>query len=179
MRSWVRPLELLDSAERLLAGNGEPPTNCDMRRAQSAAYYALFHCLARNAADMLVGGEGVERSEAAWLQVYRALNHNTVFTRCEDVLITRFPDKIQDFGYWFKNFQLKRHDADYDPVFVPEIESIHGDLELARSLIEDFDSEGEKHRRAFAAYLIIERRTNDRKVKRPRPTGPAPEVANG
>lgn len=143
-----------------------------MRRAQSSVYYALFHCLARNAADMLIGGEGADRSDKAWCQVYRALDHNTMFKRCDDKLIRRFPNTFQDFGYWFKSFQIKRHQADYDPSYDPDLTTIREDLDLAKTLLEDFAVESEKDRRAFAAYLVVNQR-NDKQVRLAVPDGAA------
>lgn len=145
------------------------PTDCDLRRAQSTIYYALFHCLARDAADMLVGENDAERSERAWIQVYRALNHNTVFSRCDNDMIDRFPAEIQEIGYYFKAFQLKRHEADYSPVVEIDLESVRQDLDFARAVVDDFLGQPEKHRRAFAAYLIVEQRHNKSIKRWPRP----------
>lgn len=136
-----------------------------MRRAQSTIYYALFHCLARNAADMLVGTDDATRSRKAWLQVYRALNHNTVFSRCDQALIGRFPETVQEFGDHFKAQQLKRHEADYAPTVQLEVEAVKNDLDIIRAVIADFVAQPEKDRRAFAAYLIIEQRT-EKTIKR-------------
>lgn len=163
----MHPLDLLKTADCLLKNGDGNPTECDLRRAQSAIYYALFHCLARNAADMLVGSDSSTRSNKAWLQVYRALNHNTVFKRCDDALIERFPTTIQEMGYYFKAFQLKRHEADYDPEFRTDVQSTRQDLEFTNSVIEDFFTEREKDLRAFAAYLIIEQRA-EKTIKRKR-----------
>ena len=65
------------AAARQLAGTsgGPPPSQASLRRAVSTTYYALFHCMAENCADMLVGGPGSGRSRPAWHQAYRALEH--------------------------------------------------------------------------------------------------------
>ena len=139
-----------------------------MRRAQSTIYYAMFHCLARNAADMLVGTDEATTSRKAWLQVYRALNHNTVFVRCDHALISRFPATVQEFGDHFKMQQIKRHEADYAPTLQMELEAVRNDLEIVRAVIADFEAQPEKDRRAFAAYLIIEQR-NEKTIKRTTP----------
>ena len=162
------PPELLQTAECLLNNRDGDPTVCDLRRAQSTIYYAMFHCLARNAADMLVGTDEHTRSRKAWLQVYRALNHNTVFSRCDQALIGRFPDAVQEFGDQFKMQQLKRHEADYAPTVNLEVEAVRNDLEIVRGVIDDFTAQPEKDRRAFAAYLIIEQR-NEKIIKRTAP----------
>ena len=50
------------------------PRQADLKRAISTAYYALFHAMAKDAADMLVG-VGADRPDKAWTQLYRALQH--------------------------------------------------------------------------------------------------------
>ena len=67
----------LIAAARELAGTtgGPPPTQASLRRAVSTTDYALFHCMAENCADMLVGTLGTNRSQPAWQQAYRALQH--------------------------------------------------------------------------------------------------------
>ena len=47
-----------------------------LRRAISTAYYAVFHSLARIAADLIVG---TDRNEA-WHQAHRALEHGSAKT---------------------------------------------------------------------------------------------------
>ena len=65
---------------------------------------------------MLVGGPGASRSQPAWRQAYRALQHGTARQRCEHQgIIIKFPDEIQDFAERFADMQKKRHEADYDP----------------------------------------------------------------
>lgn len=53
----MNPHDLIETARRLAGANpGQPtPTQADLRRTVSTAYYALFHCLAGAAADLLVG----------------------------------------------------------------------------------------------------------------------------
>ena len=87
-----------------------------LRRAVSSCYYALFHCLARECADLLIGGGGSARSEEAWTQVYRSLEHNPAKERCKDKeMIKKFPSEIEDFANTFVTMQTKRHNADYNP----------------------------------------------------------------
>ena len=64
--------DLIETARRLADSAVVLPTQTDLRRAVSAAYYALFHCLARTAADLLTGSS---TDSPEWHQVYRALEH--------------------------------------------------------------------------------------------------------
>ena len=75
--------ELLKHAKMLvkLRGNGLEQVN--LRRAISAAYYALFHAVCEVFAESVVGdGKELKR---AWLQTYRSLNHKTVCNRLMDI----------------------------------------------------------------------------------------------
>ena len=71
----MQALDFIETARHLTTSSSGRPRQSDLRRAVSTAYYALFHCLAICCANMLVGGPGASRSEAAWRQAYRALNH--------------------------------------------------------------------------------------------------------
>ncbi len=72
----MNPFDLLEAA-RILAPADEQgaPRQANLHRALGTAYYALFHCLARCAADTVVGASKARRSERAWRHAYRALEH--------------------------------------------------------------------------------------------------------
>ena len=129
------------------------------RRASSGAYYALFHCLARECADLLIGGNSAERSKEAWRQVYRALEHVPCKERCKKkAMIKLFPKGVEDFANAFITLQDKRHLADYDPFAIFVKSSVHADIELAQQAIAGFQAESTKDRRAFCAYVLFKRR---------------------
>ena len=73
--------EQLIAIARLLAESprhGEArgrPQQARLRKAISAAYYAVFHALANSNADTLIGASPQFRSLPAWTQTYRALGH--------------------------------------------------------------------------------------------------------
>ena len=114
----MRALDL-SAAAKLLAEHprrGRPP-EANLRRAISTAYYALFHCLAENCADMMVGGSGARRSRDAWRQVYRSLEHGTARRRCGDWrAMQNYPAVVTNFATDFVEMQDLRHTADYDPL---------------------------------------------------------------
>jgi uncharacterized protein (UPF0332 family) len=143
----------------LKAGNGAP-TQSNLKRAQSTIYYAVFHCLARDAADMLIGSKGANRSQKAWTQVYRALQHNKAWERCKKVVDLTFPDSVKDFAAAFRILQHKRHRADYDPDSRLTKQEVAIDIEYARQIIADYKAESIKHRRAFGAFVLLERRSD-------------------
>lgn len=125
----------------------------------SSTYYALFHCLAREGADLIIGGRNSKRSEKAWLQVYRALDHGTVKRRYNNKnVMGRFPKEIDDFANAFVTMQEKRHAADYDPAASFAKSTVRADVLLARRAIASFKSAAEKDRRAFCVFVLLRER---------------------
>ena len=82
----MNPEDLIRIARGLaggaIGGNIGRPRQAELRRAVSAAYYALFHALARCCADTLVGATPASRSQTAWTQTYRALEHGYAKNQC-------------------------------------------------------------------------------------------------
>lgn len=128
------------------------------RRAVSACYYALFHCLARECADLLIGGAGSGRSEEAWRQTYRALEHGYAKNQCSAAQGKGFPSSIENFAIIFRTMQIKRHDADYDPRARFVKSGVHGDIIIVESAITSFLSSPKRDRRAFCAWVILKDR---------------------
>lgn len=93
----MRPRDLLITARRLVGKGKGKPRQSDLRRAESSAYYAAFHFLARCCANYLVGTNSKTRSKHAWRQVYRSLDHGPSKNACVDGAISKFPPAIQEF----------------------------------------------------------------------------------
>ncbi len=147
----------LIAAARLLAGapGDLTPSQASLRRAVSTAYYALFHCMAENCADMLVGEPSTGGSRPAWRQAYRALQHGTAKQRCGQNLIYRFPVEIQVFAKLFAEMQGKRETADYDPTGNFEQSAVIADIDSSADVISRFRQVPERDRRAFAVYVLL------------------------
>lgn len=142
-------------------GGDDRPGQTALRRAVSTAYYALFHCLANCCADLLVGSPGSDRSEPAWIQTYRALQHGTARARCNNSgMIQRFPVEIQEFAQQFTFMQRKREDSDYDPSLILAYAEVIADIEDTEQCIARFNSVPDKDRRAFAVYILLNLRNN-------------------
>ena len=115
--SW----EALIAVSRLLADlprglDSDPETETTrLRRAVSTAYYAMFHALARNSADTLVGESATQRATETWRRIYRALEHRTAYRELRESALTDFSTEIKEFGSTFRSLQVWRHRADYDP----------------------------------------------------------------
>lgn len=153
----VSPNDLIATA-RELAGDlvGPPPRQTNLRRAVSTTYYALFHCLAENCADMLVGTEAINRRESAWLQAYRALQHGALKARCDNTGRMRtFPAEIRRLGEQLLYLQPRRERADYDPSITLERSVVIRDIEETELRIHEFRQAPERDRRAFAVYVLM------------------------
>ena len=153
----VNPNDLIATARELAGVMGGPlPRQTNLRRAVSTTYYALFHCLAENCADMLIGPGGTDRRESAWQQAYRALQHGTLRARCDNGPMMRtFPIEIQRLGDQIIYMQPKRERADYDPSEAPEQAVVILDIEETEQCITQFRQAPERDRRAFAVYVLL------------------------
>lgn len=161
-RRILKPLDFIATARDLAGANSKGrPRETNIRRAVSSTYYALFHCLATCNANMLVGGPGANRSQPAWRQAYRGLQHGTARQRCErQNIIIKFPDEIQDFAERFVDMQQKRHEADYDPDATFSKSDVIQDITDAEDVIRCFNSVPVRDRRAFAVYVLLPLRTD-------------------
>ncbi len=157
----MNPSDLIETASALLSPAGGKPTEASLRRAVSSAYYALFHCLAHECANLLIGGSGSDRSEATWRQVYRALDHGPAKTKCKKrEMIRKFPEEIQSFTKTFADLQEKRHSADYDPFAQFTELDVSTNIAAVEAAISRFKSAPIKHRRAFCAYVLFKDRND-------------------
>ena len=154
----MKALDLIATA-RLLAEHprrGRPP-EANLRRAVSTAYYALFHCLAANCADMVVGGQSAMRNQESWRQVYRALDHGPAKRRCGDRnTLSGFPSEIRQFAQVFIQMLDLRHSADYDPDSdVPTRDEVIKYINDAEDTIRQFPASPIVDRRSFAVHVLM------------------------
>jgi hypothetical protein len=115
------PEELLQQAENLAVN--ATATQADLRRAISAAYYAIFHFCLTAAADMVLGAGA--RSGPRYSLVYRSIDHHRLRTLCTQLSGTNPQNvsiippngfgKIADFARIAGNLYEQRCSADYDP----------------------------------------------------------------
>ena len=105
----MNPRDLIETARRLTQPAAAQPTQADLR-AVSTAYYALFHCLAAAAADLLTGSD----RSPEWRQVYRALEHGKAERACrQQGALGAFAIEIHSFAKVFVDLWEARHEADY------------------------------------------------------------------
>ncbi len=159
----MNPHDLLRVAYQLaLEPSVGRPRQASLRRAISSAYYALFHALANCCADMLAGSTRASRSQRAWRQAYRALEHGFAKNQCiNQSVMTRFPSEIQGFGEVFAGMQVLRHIADYDPDpdYVFTRSRALQRIEDSEEAIRGFENTATSDRRAFAIYVLLRLRS--------------------
>lgn len=154
----MNPQDLISGARLLAYGNGRRgrPRQADLCRSVSAAYYALFHTLAGCCADLLVGSTRSRRSQPAWEQTYRALEHGHAANQCRNAAVmARFPEAVQEFGEWFVVVQSQRHYADYAPITAFNRTAVVRLVDTTESIIAQFNAVPTRDRRAFAIYALL------------------------
>ncbi len=110
--------ELLDTARYLLRRNQNRPTQADLRRSISTAYYALFHRLIDDAVSRLIAGDDRQAAFA------RAFDHGDMRDACRRVnqppkdfaplVGVSVPTELRTLAELFVQLQTERHDADYN-----------------------------------------------------------------
>ena len=156
----LNPNNLISTANRLAYSQSKGrPRQEDLCRAVSTAYYAMFHALARSNANLLVGATPAKRSNRAWRQLYRALDHSQAAKAVNRNELPHFPQDIQDFAVQFAKMQSHRHTADYDPMGTfskSEVIQLILETNLA---IEGFSRAKTLDRKAFAILVLFRPRT--------------------
>ena len=158
--------DLLDSAVKLACSgsDGTPPTKADLRRAQSTAYYAAFHFVMEQCADLLTCDPGGQNLGRAWRQVYRSIRHADLRNACNSAAAVSygFPAEIREFAAFYPKLRQLREEADYDPdknrVFNPQ--HIMAKIAEVDFAIQRFSLVDEPHRRAFAILVAVKQRSN-------------------
>lgn len=117
--------DLLDQARELAQRDPMRPKQANLRRATSAAYYALFHFLTQKAARFLISGVGAER-ELLRQGVARVFNHGHMKKTSEAFAGAHqnawralypghpIPAPLRAIAGSFVDLQQARHEADYD-----------------------------------------------------------------
>ncbi len=149
--------DLVATARRLAKASHKKPRQADLKRAISTAYFALFHAMARDAADLLVA-VGPNRPDKAWAQAYRALGHGFAKNACGQVRALGFSPAICSCADAFVTLQQARHDADYDPGHRVSRADALAAIALAEQAIRDVRMPPRKHRLAFAVQLLLHKR---------------------
>ncbi len=149
--------ELLDSALKMAcASNSGSASQSDFRRALSTAYYAAFHFIVCQCADLLANDPSGTDLGRAWSQIYRTVQHADIRTACNFAADDTygFPEDIKTFAVLFPTLKRMRESADYEPrhgiIHEQYVLEKIGETEEA---IRGFADVDRKHRQAFAVMV--------------------------
>lgn len=164
----MNPEHLLEQAGQLIergtAGGG--PRDVDLRRAISAAYYAVFHYLLRAAADEYVGAAA--RGTSRYTLVYRSIDHRALRSLCREASSKQlspryqgvaptagFTRDVKSFAGYVLDLQDKRLAADYDPSAGFGLPDALVAIATAEGAIERFARVSPAERQIFLALLLF------------------------
>ena len=150
-------MEKLEVAARLCRGfDGAAPTQAALKSAVSDSYYALFIALATSCADSFARKDGdPDKSNRAWVEVYRFLSHGTAADAFIKIRNVPFSDDIKYFGLAFLQLQEARQSAAYNPLVEVSITNAVVLVELAHEAIKKLKAATEKDRIALAAWVLF------------------------
>ncbi len=163
----LNPDHLLEQADRLITPpGGGAPRQADLRRAISNAYYAIFHAVVAEAADVLVGK--THRASPRYALVYRSIDHKSLRELCENVKKKTLPEKYSKYspkgGFGSDlialaaavvDLQEKRHLADYDPLFRVRMSDAVLAVATGRTALSRFKNASRPSRKAFLSLLVF------------------------
>ena len=165
--SVLNPDHLLEQADRLITPpGGGAPRQADLRRAISNAYYAVFHAVAAQAADDIVGR--THRPNPRYALVYRSINHKSLRELCEEIKKTNLRAKYSAYspkgGFGpdlialasaVIELQEKRHLADYDTLFRVRMSDAVLAVATGRTALDRFRNASRTSRKAFLSLLVF------------------------
>jgi hypothetical protein len=163
----LNPDHLLEQADRLITPfSGGAPRQADLRRAISNAYYGLFHAVATEAADDLVGR--TQRHTPRYALVYRSIDHRSLRGICEEVIKPTLParyraheprggfgDDIIALATAAVDLQEKRHSADYDPLFRARMSDAVLAVATARTALVRLRNSNRTRRKTFLSLVVF------------------------
>lgn len=159
------PDRLFEHADMLI---DNPRGETDLRRAISAAYYALFHSILRAAADLVCGA--ANRATPRYNLAYRSVDHKRLKTVCEQLKASKINDKVKpyepiggfgdiaDFAKLALILYEQRIQADYDLLRHFTVRKAQLVVIEARNAMRKFEAATAEQREAFLTLLLFEPR---------------------
>ena len=164
------PDHLFEQANKLISAQAGRPRQADIRRAISAAYYAIFHATITGAADQFVGVTNRDRSRYGL--VYRSVSHAWLRDLCKEVQKptpsnkfkpyaprTGFGPNITAFAAAVVELQEKRHSADYDVMIRMNRSDAALAIATAQAALRRFGKASRTQRLVFLSLLLFPPRT--------------------
>ena len=154
----IDPQEFIDTCYKLVPQAATPqPSQADMRRAISTAYYAVFHTLAASNAQLIAGQPRSNMSSYAWDRVYRRLDHGRAQSNLRAAL-NLLSQTGETFARTFIDLQEQRQEADYNPNALIARSDTVNVIARAQTAIRDFVQLTQEERRLMAAQAMFDRR---------------------
>jgi uncharacterized protein (UPF0332 family) len=152
----MNPEHLLEQADNLInTTNSGAPRQADLKRAVSAAYYALFHYVMRAACDFVLGKTAAR--DDLYARTYRDLQHGELKTRSTEA--RGVSNQIKAFADTIVTLQVDRHNADYHPLFKISKADALAKVGLARAAIASFQAANEDHQKAYLVTVLFQKRS--------------------
>ncbi len=158
--------DLLDQAQHLARREPRRPKQASLRRAVSAAYYALFHLLVSESSSLV-------SPVRLRVPVGRAFAHGTMKQVCKEyargsitnaaspsnaLTVRPIQPELQRVGTAFVELQELRHAADYDLSRPFNRINVLRNIELARAAFRDWHSvRNTPNAEVFLAALLFEK----------------------
>jgi uncharacterized protein (UPF0332 family) len=162
--------DLLDQARHLARREPKKPKQASLRRAVSAAYYAVFHLLIDAASRFTVRGSGRTQLRLA---VSRAFDHGEMKSAAssfangnlpsvlQSVVPNGTPPALERVCEAFIDLQQARHEADYDLMRTFTRREVQDVVERAERAFEDWKSvAGSSAADAYLVALLLRKRLN-------------------
>jgi uncharacterized protein (UPF0332 family) len=149
----MTPKDLIASADKLL---DRTPSNADVRRAVSTAYYAIFHHISWKLFEAVALPFGSTSPTGGWVKVYRSPDHVLFLKRCNDVHASwGFPRALTAYADIFVKSYKSRIEADYDPSAVVSLNDASTVVKSIERAIAHFDGTPLEQQRAFVLFLTV------------------------
>lgn len=146
------PEDLLEQANHLAHREPERPKQASLRRAVSAAYYALFHLLIESAIKNW-------KPEAGRSELAKAFDHGHMRSILQRDLGLR-SGQMQDVAKAFAKLQDQRHQADYRDEIVWSRTDVLSVLQLAESAFSSWKEleNSPEAQQVLVSFLVKARR---------------------
>lgn len=162
--------DLLAQADLLAHADKKKPKQANLRRAVSAAYYAVFHLLVGESTTFLIAGK---KREALRHQLARSFDHSTM-KKAADAFVAPSPkgnawrtvlgvapsNALVDVASVFIMLQEARHEADYDLARVFSRVEVEALVAKADAAFKSWSAvAGQEEGDAFLVALLVRGRT--------------------
>ena len=149
------PWALIDSVRDTLeqASHGTPVSREIFHRAVSTAYYAVFHALARNNADNIIGDPTNPAMASDWIDAYRRMRHGYAAAQLQQHMFT-LDRSGREFSEDFINLKAARETADYNPSAVFNLALARHWLNRAIAALNNLDAMSPTDKRRITNIVL-------------------------